>query len=317
MITGETEDDTISGGEGNDNLSGGQGSDEISGGLGNDTITGGEGSDILNGDEGNDVLAGTTADSQQPDEIDILTGGLGSDRFILGDENGVYYDDGDPLSLGESDFALITDFNADQDLIQLHGPREFYYLDFFTTSDGLINTALMYDPGVTARRELIGIIENATVDLTLEDTAFIFIDEETPQETNPQDILPITGTDGRDRLTGTDSDERITGFGGRDMITTGGGNDQIVYTSISDRGDRITDFEVGSDVFVFSELLDSVGYEGVDPIADGYLGFMSRGQNTMIRFDADGTAGPGWAFSMAFVQGVTSSELNNASNFVF
>ena len=66
-----------------------------------------------------------------------------------------------------------------------------------------------------------------------------------------------------------------------------------------------------------SELLDSVGYSGVDAIADGYLGFISRGEDTMIRFDSDGAAGSGWAFSMIFVEGVTSSELNNTSNFVF
>ena len=39
-------------------------------------------------------------------EQDTLTGGLGADIFVLGDANGVYYDDGDPLLTGESDFAL-------------------------------------------------------------------------------------------------------------------------------------------------------------------------------------------------------------------
>ncbi len=252
FITGEIGNDTISGGEGNDNLNGQQGNDQINGGLGNDTIAGGQGDDILNGGEGNDILAGTTSNSEQTDEKDVFTGGLGSDRFILGDEIGVYYDDGDPLSLGESDFALITDFNADQDFIQLHGQKEFYYLDFYTTSFGLINAALMYDPGVTARRELISIIENVAVDLTIEDASFLFVDSQSPLQSTSEEPIPsvMMGTAGKDDLTGTDSDDVITGSGGRDHITTGGGNDQIVYTSIRERGDTITDFELGSDVIV-------------------------------------------------------------------
>ncbi|MGB5594740.1 MAG: hypothetical protein WBM62_11995, partial [Crocosphaera sp.] len=104
-----------------------------------------------------------------------LTGGLGRDRFILGDETQVYYDDGDPVSLGESDFALITDFNSSQDLIQLNGSIEFYNLDFYTTSAGTINAALIYDPGVTARRELIAIIQEVSVDVNLNDSSFIFV----------------------------------------------------------------------------------------------------------------------------------------------
>jgi hypothetical protein len=127
----------------------------------------------------------------------------------------------------------------------------------------------------------------------------------------------ITGTPGSDMLTGTDSDDIFMGFQGRDQITTGEGNDHIVYTSISDRGDVITDFEVGEDVIVLNQLLNSVGYAGTDPIADGYLGFSERASDTIINFDSDGSAGLGRAFSMILVQGVSAADMSNLSNFVF
>jgi Ca2+-binding RTX toxin-like protein len=65
----------------------------------------------------------------------------------------------------------------------------------------------------------------------------------------------IKGTSGRDVLTGNDADNILTGFQGQDILTGGGGNDQFVYTSITDAGDTITDFQIGSDKIVITELL--------------------------------------------------------------
>ncbi|MDJ0842668.1 MAG: calcium-binding protein [Crocosphaera sp.] len=272
VITGGGGEDTIAGGEGNDNLQGEQENDRINGGLGDDTLIGGEGDDTLNGDEGDDVLVGTTADSQQIDETDFLIGGSGSDRFILGDEIGVYYDDGDPVSLGESDFALIADFNADQDIIQLHGPREFYYLDFYTVLDGVINAALMYDPGVTARRELISIIENVTEDLTLEDGSFVFVgDQEIPSANFENNYVPIsiinqapTGLtvtfDQPDKIYHPQDDLILQGKG----IDPNGGEDLSyldVYLQYPNQAvvalEKITDFD---DEGNFNQAVDLEGY---------------------------------------------------------
>ena len=100
---------------------------------------------------------------------------MGRDRFVLGDRDRLYYSDGDPLTTGEYDYALITDFNPNKDFIQLHGPVDFYSLDFYTTSSGIVNVALTYDPGVSARRELIGVIEAVSPSLTLSAPAFNFL----------------------------------------------------------------------------------------------------------------------------------------------
>ncbi|MBW4445657.1 MAG: hypothetical protein KME38_01955 [Spirirestis rafaelensis WJT71-NPBG6] len=138
-------------------------------------------------------------------------------------------------------------------------------------------------------------------------------------------INVINGTSGRDTLIGTAFGDRITGFDGQDDITTGAGNDLIVYTSLNgngnsiNEGDKILDFTVGADKFVFTELLDSIvpgGYNGTNAIADGYISFGARGRDTQILIDSDGSGNlPARPFIR--VENVLVADLNNANNFVF
>jgi len=53
-------------------------------------------------------------------------------------------------------------------------------------------------------------------------------------------------------------------------------------------------------------LFDASGYEGVDPIADGYLRFESNGAGgTNVRFDPDGPAtGNRWPFLIVTLDNV-------------
>ena len=189
-INGEDGNDTVNGGSGNDTVNGGNGidrlfggndNDQITGGVGSDTLTGGFGNDSLDGGEGDDELIGvdpTTAGSGVgfgAGEQDTLTGGAGSDKFVFADATRVYYSDGDPSTTGDSDFGLVKDFNASEDIIQLQGSADLYELDFFPTSTGSINAALIYDPEVLARGEVIGILENVSTDLTISEPAFTFV----------------------------------------------------------------------------------------------------------------------------------------------
>lgn len=121
-----------------------------------DTITGGNGNDRISG-----VLAsGTTAAAMSRGQIDVLTGGLGADVFVLGDSRGVFYDDLRSGNLGTDDYARITDFIAGEDKLQL---RNFKYLS--TVSSG--NLSLYWDrngngkldTGGRNRDELIAILE--------------------------------------------------------------------------------------------------------------------------------------------------------------
>jgi subtilisin family serine protease len=183
-MLGEKGNDTLDGGEGHDSLNGGadhdrmlgsNGDDTLRGEAGADSLIGGWGNDALEGGAGNDRLVGVDASTGLgAGEIDILTGMAGSDTFVLGDKNHIFYRDPDPATTGESDYALITDFNAKQDSIQLHGLVEQYSLDFFTVGSRL-NAVLVYDPGKAERGELIGILSNASPNLTLTAPAFIFV----------------------------------------------------------------------------------------------------------------------------------------------
>lgn len=185
-LLGEAGNDTLDGGDGNDSVNGGTQNDQLFGSSGNDslfgeagadTLNGGLGNDLLEGENGNDRLLGVnnSAANSGSGELDTLTGGNGQDTFWLADANGVYYDDGDALTAGESDYALISDFNQTQDLIQLQGAADLYSLDFFTSNEGSLNAALIYDTGNAARGETIGILENVDADLNVSNPAFTFV----------------------------------------------------------------------------------------------------------------------------------------------
>ncbi|MBD2255253.1 Ig-like domain-containing protein [Nostoc parmelioides] len=135
-------------------------------------------------------------------------------------------------------------------------------------------------------------------------------------------INEISGTSGRDELTGTSNSDRIIGLQGADRLTGGSGNDQFVYTSIRDRGDTITDFEVGKDNIVLTQLLDSLvtgGYNGTNAIADGYVKVVQGNStsNFNVQIDTDGF-GSGDIFRPFITVNLTNSAtFNNPSNFVF
>lgn len=88
---------------------------------GNDKLEGGRGNDTLYGGGGADILDGSDAIAKGAFEIDILGGGLGRDRFVLGSTEQSYY-----VSDGDNDYALIKDFDASSDVLQLHGSAGSY-----------------------------------------------------------------------------------------------------------------------------------------------------------------------------------------------
>lgn len=91
--------DLAHGGTGNDTLRGDDGNDQLWGDADNDFIFGGTGNDTLQGDDGADVLSGGRGN-------DALTGGAGADVFVFGLAGGL---------------DCITDFNPDEDMVQLLG----------------------------------------------------------------------------------------------------------------------------------------------------------------------------------------------------
>ena len=147
-LEGGAGNDFIFGAGGNDLLIGGTGSDFIDGGTGNDTLLGNSGNDSLLGGTGNDVLNGYGFTFG---EVDVLSGGSGQDRFILGDRSQTFYRD-------SSSFAIITDFRAsDGDKIVLNG-NDFYSLSLGNISgSGALDTLIRLASG-----DLVGVIQDTT-----------------------------------------------------------------------------------------------------------------------------------------------------------
>ena len=150
---------------GNDTISGGAGDDKIFGDEGNDVVNGDTGNDKLYGGNGNDILQGTNGGAG---DRDSLEGGLGADRFILGDSTWIGYDDGLTNNAGTNDYAEIADFNSSEnDVIQLRGGTN-YRLSIVGA-----DTQLLIDKPNTEPDELIAIIKNRT-GLSLSATYFAY-----------------------------------------------------------------------------------------------------------------------------------------------
>ncbi|WZI66460.1 MAG: family 16 glycosylhydrolase [Gloeotrichia echinulata IR180] len=166
---------TLSGGTGDDVLEKQFGN--IFGGAGNDILKGGSGNNTLNGGNGNDILIGVNSTAVQPGlgEIDILTGGAGQDKFVLGDATKFYYNDGNNLVAGLGDYALITDFNAVQDFIQLSGKASDYLLGAvsFVSGTGIYRDTNT-DGALSSTDELIAVVQGNT-GFNLTQSSFLYV----------------------------------------------------------------------------------------------------------------------------------------------
>ncbi|WP_017655601.1 ExeM/NucH family extracellular endonuclease [Fortiea contorta] len=139
---------------------------------------------------------------------------------------------------------------------------------------------------------------------------------------NLSSINIIAPPAGRNPITGTAGNDRIVGGAGAKTITTGAGRDEIVYTNIREVGHRITDFEVGKDKIVLTQLLDSLvvgGYNGTNAITDGYVKLVqgSTASSSILQIDNDGLSGSAIFRNFLALDNVTPLAMNNTQNFVF
>jgi RHS repeat-associated protein len=153
----------------NSTLTGDSNNNSLLGYNGSDILTGGAGSDLLDGGAGDDTLSGVNENGVTPGrgEIDTLTGGAGIDRFILGSNTRAFYDDGNTTTNGSTDYALITDFNPNEDVIELYGAKSSYS---FVVSG--LDTNLYIDKPGTELDELIAVIAGVT-GLDINSPAFV------------------------------------------------------------------------------------------------------------------------------------------------
>ena len=186
VINGFAGNDTIQGLAGDDYLIGGDGNDVLYGQAGNDTLDGGTGDDYLDGGLGDDVLIGVNPNNPIPglNERDTIVSGTGSDRIILGDSHWLAYDDRTTTTNGTGDYATITDFDVNFDVIQLQG-QKINYLLAISGSD----TWLYLDKPGTEPDELITIIQGIT-SLSLDSSNFVFVPAvNTPPNTSDNSLV--------------------------------------------------------------------------------------------------------------------------------
>jgi Ca2+-binding RTX toxin-like protein len=140
------------GGSGNDTLQGGSASDELFGDDGNDSLMGWSGNDILSGGAGNDRLDGYAFTGT---EFDTLTGGSGSDTFVLGWYNTAGVGNVSYLGTG---YATITDWEGQFDFLEVLGSISQYSIQTGNFGVGGLATdsALLYG------NDLIAVIQDST-----------------------------------------------------------------------------------------------------------------------------------------------------------
>jgi hypothetical protein len=131
--------------------------------------------DKMIGTADDDKMIGVASKSALPGkgEKDVFVGNRGADTFILGNSDGIFYDDGNINNQGNQDFAWISDLSIDQgDVIQLHGDISDYSL-------GALYQADKQNLGIFAEgkgeKELIGVIQDAGNAISLESSAFQFV----------------------------------------------------------------------------------------------------------------------------------------------
>jgi uncharacterized protein len=106
---------------------------------------------------------------------------------------------------------------------------------------------------------------------------------------------------------------------GNDILSGGSGNDSFAFNSITDAGDRITDFTVGSDKIVLTEVVNSSGFRSSNLLADGFFSVRAVGSSmAAVMIDPDGAAaGLFRPAPFLLLNNVSAAALNNSSNFAF
>lgn len=241
---------------------------------------------------------------------------------------------------GDVDVIVIGDLNAygKEDPIQILSTAGF--IDQVERFDGLQGYSYVFDGEAGY---LDHALANASMSAQITGTTQWKINADEPSvidyntEFKPQDLYtnapfrssdhdpvviglnltkPVNGTSGRDSLIGTAGDDVLTGGLGADTLTGNAGADVFVFNSMRDAIDTINDFTPAIDRIQLTTLLQSLGYAGSNPFADGYARLIVVADNVTLQIDADG-AGAAPYRNLAILKSVSLVNLDVTRDFVW
>jgi Ca2+-binding RTX toxin-like protein/beta-glucanase (GH16 family) len=263
-----------------------------------DTLLGGAGADTLNASQG----------------ADKLTGGLGADTFAF---------KAMPWKAGK-----ITDFQVGVDKLDISSlyangykganPLADGYVRFVSDGAGGTKVMLDTDGAGTANKISFHVVTLQGVSPAGLTAAQVFGQSAPAPAPAHAPGVALTSTSYAETLTGGAGADTLTAWNGPDRLVGGAGADHFVFDKLPWNAGKVADFVPGTDVIDLRPLFAQAGYQGSNPLAEGYLKFEADGAGgTRVLFDADGagTANP-WPTQITTLEGVAPTSLT-ASDWLF
>jgi beta-glucanase (GH16 family) len=279
----------------------------IIGGTGSDILIAGHGADTLTGGAGDDFFVFHAAPWSAGQITDFT---LGADKLDLSAILGAAgYTGTDPVADGWVTFS--SDGQGDtQVLFNAHDPSYPWPLLITTldhvasadlTSANTLGTAPASDTNATANNSTgDGGSTTATgsSSVATSETTYTAPDGVTTVVLTGSSAQTVTANNAGDTITSNDAGSTIIGGAGNDifiaghsadMLTGNGGDDSFVFNYLPWNAGHITDFNTAQDVLDLKGIFNTIGYTGTNPVADGYLSFVSDGSgNTQVLVDPQG-----------------------------
>ncbi len=207
-----------------------------------------------------EIIVGISNETRPFGILDKNIPSVGSDRFVLGDESRPFYTASDQSTLftsnlvGANEFAVIYDFDATDDVIQLHGKSDEYFL--FETNDlqvdGLAQPvsgeAIFYNGGIAP--DLVGfIVSTPEQDYDIKDKdVFRFVGDKA-KKGGDKDIVQLT-TPGVDQGQNTTIDDAgniyVVGSTSGSLGGANQGNGDVWIAKYNNNGNQLWLRQIGS-----------------------------------------------------------------------
>ena len=285
------------------------------GGTGNDTLIAGNGADHLTGGGGNDTFV---FDALPWNAGHITDFNVATDKIDLsGIFSSIGYTGSNPVADGYLSFG--SDGNGDTQVFVNSHTASSPWATLVTTLDHVDPssiTASDYVFNATGTNSAAAVTLAAPVSTS--DANYTVASNVNTVTLTGTSAQTVTGNNLGDTFTSNNAGSTITGGTGNDTFiagngadhfTGGGGSDTFVFNNLPWNAGHITDFDTAHDVLNLTGIMQSIGYTGTNPVADGYLSFASDGAgNAQVYVNAHTAANP-WSSLVTTLDHVDPSSI--------